>query len=222
MNADDRFAPPAEEDLARLVHQAPLAWLLSPDQEDPLAAALPLVPQVDGQGRLATLRGHLARRNPLVGRLGRQPRALVLFMGPQGYISPSWMRDRSQAPTWNYASLQCVVDVQLQDAAVTEADLRELVMQQEAGRPQAWSVDDMGERFGRLSQGIIGLRASVRSVRARFKLGQDERDDVYQDITAALSDRAQSAELLAWMRHCNPGRLHGQLGQDARPVRDTD
>ena len=35
MNADDRFAPPAEEDLARLVHQAPLAWLLSPDRELP-------------------------------------------------------------------------------------------------------------------------------------------------------------------------------------------
>ena len=41
--------------------------------------------------------------------------------------------------------------------------------------------------------------------RAKFKLGQDERDAIYGDITAGL-ERTGAEELLAWMRELNPGR----------------
>jgi len=41
--------------------------------------------------------------------------------------------------------------------------------------------------------------------RAKFKLGQDERDAVFTDITTAL-DAAGSDALVAWMRELNPGR----------------
>jgi transcriptional regulator len=41
--------------------------------------------------------------------------------------------------------------------------------------------------------------------RARFKLGQDERDAVFADITDGLA-RSGADELLAWMRELNPGR----------------
>jgi transcriptional regulator len=42
-------------------------------------------------------------------------------------------------------------------------------------------------------------------VRARFKLGQDERNDVFADIMTGLN-QAGSAELHTWMREFNPGR----------------
>jgi transcriptional regulator len=193
--------------VAELIQQAPLAWLLSIDPSAPLAAPIPLTAVLDEAGELVELRGHLARRNPLVERFRTSGRALALFMGPQGYISPSWMADRTQAPTWNYACLQCVLDVELQDdAKITEADLRELVAQQEQGRDKAWSVDDMGPRYERLAQGIIGFRAAVVTHSARLKLGQDERDDVYKDIVAALAADPAAETLLAWMRAFNPGR----------------
>lgn len=190
-----------------LIQEAPLGWLVSLNLTAPLASPIPMQAATDDAGELTELRGHLARRHPLVDRFRQTGRALALFMGPQGYISPSWMADRTQAPTWNYASVQCVVDVVLlDDDQITESDLRDLVAQQEAGRDQAWSVDDMGLRYQRLASGIIGFRAKVVTHSHKFKLGQDERDDVYGDITAALAGQAHSETLLRWMQAFNPGR----------------
>jgi len=63
----------------------------------------------------------------------------------------------------------------------------------------------MGPRFHSLSKGVIGFRANVLEQRARFKLGQDERDGPYGNMTQALDDLGEQ-ELLQWMRRCNPQR----------------
>ena len=48
-------------------------------------------------------------------------------------------------------------------------------------------------------RGIVGFRARVLQSRPKFKLGQDERDDVFTDMVTGL--RATGAdELAAWMQ----------------------
>jgi predicted FMN-binding regulatory protein PaiB len=107
--------------------------------------------------------------------------------------------DRTQAPTWNHASAQFVVDIGLtEEAAELEALLRDLIDAMEADRPNAWRLEDMGPRYERLSRGVIGFRARVQERRSRFKLGQDERPDVFREILQGLS-RDGHAELRAWM-----------------------
>jgi transcriptional regulator len=109
-------------------------------------------------------------------------------MGVGGYISPSWMEDRTQAPTWTYESLQIHAQLELfNDPARLRASIENLVEGHEAGRPNRWSVDEMGGRYNRLSQAIVGFEARVLDINAKFKLGQDERDDVLQDILAGLT-----------------------------------
>jgi transcriptional regulator len=116
------------------------------------------------------------------------------------------MRDRSQAPTWNYASAQCLVDVEFRDDAESlAAHLQELVAAMEAGRPQSWAIPEMGARYAQLSKRIVGFVAQLREVREKYKLGQDERDDVFADIVAALAADSRSA-LPDWMLRFNPGR----------------
>ena len=128
-------------------------------------------------------------------------RATLLVLGPHGYISPSWMNDRTQAPTWNYASAQLLVELEFfEDPQQIEAHLRDLVAAMEAGRPGHWSVQEMGRRYQSLAQRVIGFRARVCAIRAKFKLGQDERDDVFRDIMVGLEQSAEHAELLEWMR----------------------
>src|SRR3989454_12436337 len=92
----------------------------------PRATLLPMLP-VEVDGRLERLMGHFARSNPQVQLLQAQPRALILFLGVHGYISPSWTADRTQAPTWNYASAQFDTDIEFfEDPAAIEAHLRDL------------------------------------------------------------------------------------------------
>lgn len=61
---------------------------------------------VDRQaGPQGTLRGHVARANPLWRDAGGE--CIIVFQGPQQYISPNWYPGKHQTgkavPTWNYA-----------------------------------------------------------------------------------------------------------------------
>lgn len=195
----EKYAPRSDADIHRLVREQPLAWVVSGLGDEVRATPLPIRPHFGPDGRLEQLLGHFARSNPQLEGLRRDPRALILFLGPNGYISPSWMADRSQAPTWNYASAQFLVELELADDPDSVAFLlRDLIGAMESGRPKAWSVEEMGERYKSLSRGVVGFRARILEVRARFKLGQDERDDVFADIMAGL-EATGATELRDWM-----------------------
>jgi len=198
------YAPGASGDVARLIAAAPLAWLVS---TEPFAATPLPVTAVTGQAdAVIRLDGHFSRRNPHVDILRRDPLARFLFTGPNGYVSPSWMADRTQAPTWNFASLQIAAKVRLiEDEAGILASLDGLVATHESGRPNAWAPAEMGERLNRLARGVVAFEADVLAVRPMFKLSQDDRDDVYVDILAALDDKGPE-DLAAWVRRANPGR----------------
>jgi transcriptional regulator len=202
----DRFAPPSAAAVLELIEQHPLAWIVSMTGGDFAATPLPLRPLAGADSRIEGFLGHFARANAQVGVLRRDPEALILFMGPQGYISPSWFSDRTQAPTWNYATAQFLVDIEFfEEPAELRAVLDDLVGALERGRPQAWTANDMGARYDRLAAHIIGFRATVRSQRVKFKLGQDEPDDVFGEIRAALR-AAGATELLSWMEASNERR----------------
>jgi transcriptional regulator len=199
-----RYRPVAPGGGAELLAHAPLTWMVSPE---PFAATLlPLRPRTEGEGRLIRLDGHLARRNPQVETLRRDPVVWFLGLGPHGYVSPSWFADRTQAPTWNYASLRVRARLRLiEDEAGVLASLADLVQAQEAGRPSAWAMTEMGPRLQRLAAGVVAFEAEVLDERPVFKLGQDERDDVYAEILAGLEATGQ-ATLAEWMVRANPGR----------------
>jgi transcriptional regulator len=203
---DSPFAPLSEHDITRLVVEHPFAWLVTAGDGDFAATPLPIRPVVDVDGHVTELLGHFARRNPQVELLRRVPRTLMLFMGPHAYMSSSWLADRTRAPTWNYASAQFVVDIEFtEDPAVTRDIVGDLVCAMEAGRPAAWSIDDMGARYDRLRSGIIAFRAHIRERRVKFKLGQDERDAEYVEMVEALQASGER-RLLEWMQRCNPHR----------------
>ena len=202
----DPFAPKSDEQVLRLVLEHPLAWIVSQGADGLRASPMPLRPRVGGDGRIAALEGHLPRSNPQFAALQRDPRALLLFAGPQGYISPSWVSNRTWAPTWNFAVVQFVVDFEFDETpARLDAHLHDLVAAMEHGRPGAWHPSEMGARYETLKRMIVPFEAKVLEQRARFKLGQDERDTVFGEISEALGRSGQDG-LRAWMRELNPGR----------------
>ena len=205
------FQPTADRDIADLVAEQPLAWVVSGPAGALSATPLPIQVECDADGRPRRLLGHFARGNPQWRAFADDPRATVLLIGPNGYVSPSWFGDRTRAPTWNYASAVFEVDIELRDTP-EDADrlLHGLVKDLERERPGAWSVDEMGERYATLRRGVVGFHAHVRQVRATFKLGQDERDDVFDDILRGLWNTRHHV-LAAWMRRFDSGRGAGAI-----------
>jgi predicted FMN-binding regulatory protein PaiB len=197
--SSDLFQPRSDQDVLRLLREQPFGWLICGHGESFRASAIPFRPGLDPAGRLIGLWGHLPRSNPQVELLRRDPRAEILILGANGYVSPSWMADRTQAPTWNYVSVQFLTDIVfLEDDAALERILRDLVGAMEAGRANAWSIEDMGARYARLAQRIIAFEANIVEVRPRFKLGQDERRDVFADIMTGL-EAEEADDLRKWM-----------------------
>jgi len=194
-----KYAPRNPVDVSDLVADYPFGWIVGGG-----ATALPLRPILDDAGQLIALHGHFARSNPQVARLQADPEALILILGPHGYISPSWMSDRTQAPTWNYAgaALRCRIQF-IDDPKETLDLLGDLIAHMEQNRPNAWSLSEMGPRAASLSRGIIAFKAEIVEQQSAFKMGQDERDDVYRDIIGALTD----GPLVEAMKRQNPERF---------------
>lgn len=196
---NDAFTSYGRDDVRLLVERYPLAWVQGRSETVAIhASLLPLIGEYDDQGSLTALIGHLARQNPLHHALSANPRATILFTGPQGYISPEHAGIRDWAPTWNYVQLRVDADLHLDDA-LTEPALDLLINEMERGRPQPWRKGELGERYSRMAGAIIGFRAQVIASAGIFKLGQDERPDVLAHILRTHGD----AELVEWMRRFN-------------------
>jgi transcriptional regulator len=190
------------DDLARLIEAQPLCWLISPEQPDPCFTLLPLRPVRDSAGALTRFDGHFARGNPHVPRIAVDPTAIVLWLGAHSYVSPTEMGERDQAPTWVYAAARFRVSLRMVDAAAEVRDhLDALSRDQEHGRPDAWSIEEMGPRYDRLSRGVACFAADVLEVQPQFKLGQSEPPRIFDAITGAL-DLTDRSELATLMRTC--------------------
>ena len=145
-----------------LVARHPLAWIVSGVPADAEATPLPVQLVLDEGGVPTEVVGHFGRGNPQIASLASRREALVLVMGPQAYVSASWLGDRTQAPTWNYACALFRVLVTIEDDAHAAAErLTGLVSAMEAGRPDGWSLSEMGSRYASLSQGVVGFRARI-------------------------------------------------------------
>jgi len=202
------YQPRDNDDIQALVDGHPLAWIVCGSPAEFAATPIPVQLRCDEDGEPSMLVGHFARSNPQLAQLAATPEALVLLMGPQSYVSPSWFDDRTQAPTWNYACAAFHVTVTLEDEpdAIGQR-LEDLVTAMEASHARPWHVREVGSRYASLSRGVTGFHAQIHGTRASFKLGQDERDDVFADILAGLETSGEH-ELVAWMeRFAGPARL---------------
>lgn len=187
-------------DVRALIEEYPLAWIVTRCGSE--TTTLPLIGEFGEEGQLTALVGHFARGNPIEDALLTDPRATVLFTGPQGHIPTRLALRDNWAPTWNYARVRVDAEITLTPERTGQAvDL--LLQTMEGSGEDAWTVDALGDRYAGMIARIVGFRAVVTRVRGRFKLGQGEDLATLQSIIAGLPDR----ELARWMERFNADRL---------------
>ena len=190
--------------LLALMREFPLATLIRGGAE--LAAdILPLEVERIGEGWRVT--GHVARANPLWREADGQP-VLLVFHGPQAYVSPSWYPSKFQhgkaVPTWNYAMVQVHGTLRAtQDPQWLHALVTRLTERHEAGRAVPWHVADAPPDYlDAMLKAIVGIEIEVTRVEGKFKLSQNrdaaDRTGVVLGLEADASlDRQPQAEALA-------------------------
>ncbi len=155
-----------------LMRAHPFASLISNDDDGlPFITHLPLVAEARGDQEIS-LWGHCAKPNPHWRYLAQRPAAVVSFMGPHAYLSPSVYPDLARVPTWNYLVVHCTVEATLiQEPEAKDGLLKKLIGEHEARYAQQWR--DLGDAFQhKMLAGIVGFELRVVSLQCKIKLNQ--------------------------------------------------
>ncbi|AGU49856.1 putative FMN-binding negative transcriptional regulator [Variovorax paradoxus B4] len=182
-----------------LMRAHPFASLISNDDEGlPYVTHLPLVSEQQEGGQLVLL-GHCAKPNPHWRHLQARPQAVVTFLGPHAYLSPSVYPDLARVPTWNYLVVHCTVEARLiEEPAAKDALLKKLIGEHEPGYAQQWR--DLGEEFQlKMLAGIVGFELRVSALQCKVKLNQHRRES-HAAMHAVYSAGTPDEKALAvWM-----------------------
>ena len=186
----------AEKELATLhalIEDYGFATLVSNTADGPVATHLPIMLDRT-RGAQGTLVAHLARANPHARALDGAD-ALAIFLGPHGYISPSWYGQHPSVPTWNYAAVHVYGRaMMIDDPARLDAIVRQLVEQYESGRAKRWSADDLPSDYMKgMLRGIVGVEIEITRLEGKLKLSQNRNAADRKAVIAALNE-ASSAE----------------------------
>ncbi|MFN3765420.1 MAG: FMN-binding negative transcriptional regulator [Aliihoeflea sp.] len=189
------YTPPAfrEDDpaaLAAIMREAGLSTLVTSTEEGLVATPLPLILD-ENEGEFGTLYGHVAKANRQ-WQLQPTGEALVIFPGPDAYVTPSWYASKHEhgkvVPTWNYVAVHAHGPVEFfEDAERLRDVVTRLTLRHETARAAPWAVTDAPERFiDAQLRGIVGLRLPIARVYGKRKMSQNRPEADRAGVAAGL------------------------------------
>jgi len=190
-NVDDENAS------LKLMQAFPFALLLTTLEGEIEGTHVPVLSSREGD--IVRLRFHLARANPSVECLAEGKPSLLIFNGPNAYISPDWYGDEkpNMVPTWNYA----VVHARGIAQAVDDSSLVEILdglSEQSEKRllpKKPWTSQKMDERaFHAMRKAIVGYDLTVTSMQTKYKMGQNRATAQRLGVREALHAISQTGE----------------------------
>jgi len=193
--------------LHQMMRANPLATLISTDDTGFVADHIPMLVESEPEP-LGLLRGHVARANPVWRKADHTGETLVIFQGPQAYISPSLYPTKRETgevvPTWDYAVVHAYGTLRFFDDSAGLLTLVScLTNVQEFTRKEPWNVDDAPSNYiDKMLRAIVGFELTITRLTGKWKVSQNRTAVDQRGVVRGLraDGGAQSvaiAELLA-------------------------
>jgi len=193
--------------LHAFVREHPFGLLVTAGADGPVANGLPFLLDAGGEAGLGVLRGHVARANP-VWRDAADAPSLVVFQGPDGYVSPSFYPAKAEhgkvVPTWNYAMVQGRGRLRaIDDREWLRGFVARLTERHESARAAPWAVTDAPPDYvDTMLRAIVGIEIELTALVGKWKLTQnrtmEDRRGVVSGLEATTDER--STKLARLMR----------------------
>lgn len=205
MYIPNSFKENSIESLQNLVKEHPLGMLLTSSACGISASPVPFLLYQD-EGEFGVLRAHMAKANPHWKLLLEGVECLVVFQGPQGYVTPTWYPTKTDShkvvPTWNYAVVQAWGNASvIEDVAWIHRQIDDLTNYHERSRPTPWSLTDAPHDYiSNQQKAVIGIEIPIARLEGKFKMSQNRPDEDRKGVVTGTS---------------NPDDPHFNLGMSA-------
>lgn len=204
------FALTDPEALHRILREHPLGMLVTHGPQGLDANHLPF--EFDpSQGPMGTLKGHVARANPVWQVGASDADVLVVFRGVQGYISPNWYPSKHethrQVPTWNYEVVHVHGRLVVHDdEPYVRGVVARLTRTHEAAEPRPWKMGDAPPDYrDAMVRAIVGIEVVIERIEGKAKLSQNKAPPDREGAVQALKQRGHEALSAAMRQPLPPG-----------------
>lgn len=150
-------------------------------------------------GPYGSLIGHLAKANPHVAIADKAVETLVIFHGPNGYITPSYYAAKQEhgkvVPTWNYVAIHAYGTLEAFDDRDRLMDVvTRLTVLHEAPRAAPWAVSDAPADFVEgMLRGIVGISLRITRLEGKVKMSQNRPAADQTGVIGGLLQDGQDA-----------------------------
>ena len=177
----------------------PFAALVSSGSAGLYASHLPTV--LKDEGPCGVIECHLARPNPHWKDLAEGNEALMIFQGPEAYITPNRYPSKAQhgkaVPTWNFAVVHAYGRPEvMKDKDWLLQHVTELTAQQERSEAKPWAPSDAPATYIEVMlRGIVGFRFAITRLEGKWKMSQNREVQDRVGVVKGLSARATGDDL---------------------------
>ncbi len=211
MHAPVHFRMDDTSEMAAFIEARHFATLVVAGPNGPQAAHIPMILNRDASGQPVSIEGHVARNNPVAATAAQPTRALVIFNGPDAYVTPSLYLSKREhgkvVPTWNYIAVQATGTAEaFTDATALRDQVSRITDMMERSAAAPWAVSDAPEDYlAKMLNAITGVRVQIDAIEGVRKLSQNRTEG---DRAAVANGFAHSPEPAA-----------RQLAQDMQTTR---
>lgn len=174
----------------------PFAFITSSDASgQPVATQVPLILS---EGK-KSLRGHIMKHTDHHKAFLDNPQVLVVFSGPNAYISGSWYSKPNVASTWNYMSVQLRGTLKFLEENEFIKLMKNFTLKFEGGNQSSPTIyNNIPEDYLKQHmQAITGFEIYIDKIEATFKLSQNKDKESFANILKELNNKSHQEQWLA-------------------------
>lgn len=137
-----------------------------------------------------TLHGHLGNNNAQLHDLEQASELLVIFSGPNAYLSPLWYKTGNLVPTWNFQTVQIRGKATLVDTATLRESLVKLSQFHESQLATQWSMKNVQpEKLTAMLNAITGFKIHITDMLCKEKMSQNRSINDQESVISALQQQ---------------------------------
>ncbi|MEO0312561.1 MAG: hypothetical protein RIQ89_2218 [Bacteroidota bacterium] len=145
------------------------------------------------------LQAHIMRNTDHHKAFQENKNALVVFSGPNAYVSAAWYTNSQSGSTWNYMSVHAIGEISFMTNDELILFMKKFTLKFESGNKNSPTIyDNLPAAYvDKMMPAIVGFEIKVEKLDNVFKLSQNRDKASYLNIISKLNEIGGASSLVA-------------------------